>query len=223
VRPARLCVSASGDDQPGGRAVRLFISGSDSGFTYVKDNQAKTYSLDVTHGVDCYYVEPELHQTWMGTLGSGLLLWKNGVVTHIRVRDGLYDNRIYSILRDDRANFWMASSKGIFRVSEKELQDFVDGKARYLTSIPFTTGQLHFECRSGVQPAAWRTRDGRRRIGRRRVIGLVERAAAEPAQSGAQCGYLGSPFELRREGSIEAGPRDVATDHKATRDPPPGT
>jgi anti-sigma regulatory factor (Ser/Thr protein kinase) len=77
------------------------------------------------------------------------------------VRDGLYDNRIYSILRDDHANFWMASSKGIFRVSEKELQDFADGKARYLTSLPFTTGQLHFECRSGVQPAAWRTRDGR--------------------------------------------------------------
>jgi ligand-binding sensor domain-containing protein len=145
----------------GGRAVRLFISGSDSGFTYVKDNQAKTYSLDVTHMVDCYYVEPERHQAWMGTLGSGLLLWKNGAVTHIRVRDGLYDNRIYSILRDDRANFWLASSKGIFRVSEKDLQDFVDGKARYLTSIPFTTGQLHFECRAGVQPAAWRTRDGR--------------------------------------------------------------
>jgi ligand-binding sensor domain-containing protein/signal transduction histidine kinase len=145
----------------GGRAVRLFISGIDSGFTYVKGNQAKTYSLDVTHVVDCYYVEPERHQAWMGTLGSGLLLWKNGVVTHIRVRDGLYDNRIYSILRDDRANFWLASSKGIFRVGEKELQDFVDGKARYLTSIPFTTGQLHFECRSGVQPAAWRTGDGR--------------------------------------------------------------
>jgi len=145
----------------GGRAVRLFISGIDSGFTYVKGNQAKTYSLDVTHVVDCYYVEPEKHQAWMGTLGSGLLLWKNGVVTHIRVRDGLYDNRIYSILRDDRANFWLASSKGVFRVSEKELQDFVDGKARYLTSIPFTTGQLHFECTSGVQPAAWRTADGR--------------------------------------------------------------
>ncbi|HEY6988063.1 MAG TPA: two-component regulator propeller domain-containing protein, partial [Bryobacteraceae bacterium] len=145
----------------GGRAVRLFISGIDSGFTYVKGNQAKTYSLDVTHVVDCYYVEPEKHQAWMGTLGSGLLLWKNGVVTHIRVRDGLYDNRIYSILRDDRANFWLASSKGIFRVSEKELQGFVDGKARYLTSIPFTTGQLHFECTSGVQPAAWRTADGR--------------------------------------------------------------
>ena len=144
----------------GGRSVRLFISGVDSGFTYVKGDQAKTYSLDVTHVVDCYYVEPEKHQAWMGTLGSGLLLWKNGVVTHIRVRDGLYDNRIYSILRDDRANFWLASSKGIFRVSEKELQDFVDGKARYLTSIPFTTGQLHFECTSGVQPAAWRTSDG---------------------------------------------------------------
>ncbi len=97
----------------------------------------------------------------MGTLGSGLLRWQNATLAHIRVKDGLYDNRIYSILKDDKSNFWMASSKGIFRVSEKELDDFADGKIRSVTSIPFSTGQLRFECQSGVQPAACRTRDGR--------------------------------------------------------------
>ena len=145
----------------GGRSVRLFVSTDAPGFSYLKDNTAKSYSLDVMHPVDSYYLEPDQHEAWLGTLGSGLLRWKNGTVTHIRVKDGLYDNRIYSILRDDAANFWMASSKGIFRVSEKELQGFADGKIRYITSIPFSTGQLRFECRSGVQPAACRTRDGR--------------------------------------------------------------
>jgi signal transduction histidine kinase len=98
---------------------------------------------------------------WMGTLGSGLVRWRNGAVARMHVKDGLYDNRIYQLLRDDRANIWMASSKGIFRIAESELNAFADGKVRSVTSIPFTTGQLRFECRSGVQPAAWRTRDGR--------------------------------------------------------------
>jgi signal transduction histidine kinase len=55
----------------------------------------------------------------------------------------------------------LACRKGIFRVSEKELEDFAAGKVHTVTSIPFSTGQLRFECRSGVQPAAWRTHDGR--------------------------------------------------------------
>src|SRR3954464_12970296 len=79
----------------------------------------------------------------------------------IRVANGLYDNRIYGIVADDRANFWMASSKGIFRVAQKELDDFADGKIPSVTSVPFSTGQLRFECQSGVQPAVTRTRDGR--------------------------------------------------------------
>jgi signal transduction histidine kinase len=97
----------------------------------------------------------------MGTLGSGLLRWQNESIARVHVKDGLYDNRIYQILNDDRGNFWMASSKGIFRVARSELDALADGKIRSVTSMPFSTGQLRFECRSGVQPAACRTHDGR--------------------------------------------------------------
>jgi ligand-binding sensor domain-containing protein/signal transduction histidine kinase len=145
----------------GGHNVRLFVSSDESGFFYVKDKTAASYPLEISHAVDCYLIATDRREAWLGTLGSGLLRWKNGTVTHIRVKDGLYDNRIYSILKDDESNFWMASSKGIFRVSEADLQAFADGKINYVNSIPFTTGQLRFECRAGVQPAACRTRDGR--------------------------------------------------------------
>ncbi len=87
--------------------------------------------------------------------------WKDNAISHVYVKDGLYDNRIYSILEDNSSNLWLASSKGIFRLSEAELEDFADGRRRTVTSLPFTTGQLRFECRAGVQPAASRTRDGR--------------------------------------------------------------
>ncbi len=145
----------------GGHTVRLFVSTDASGFYFLQNNRWASNSLDVTRSVDCYLLDHERHSAWMGTLGSGLLRWRNGAFTHVRVKDGLYDNRIYSILRDDSANFWMASSKGIFRVSQKELDDFADGRIHSVTSIPFSTGQLRFECQSGVQPAAYRTHDGR--------------------------------------------------------------
>ncbi len=145
----------------GGQTVRLFVSTDSSGFYAMRNDRWTSYSPDVIRSVDCYFLDHLRHSAWMGTLGSGLLRWHNGAFTHVHVKDGLYDNRIYSIVRDDKSNFWMASSKGIFRVSQKELDDFADGKIRSVTSIPFSTGQLRFECQSGVQPAACRTRDGR--------------------------------------------------------------
>ena len=56
-------------------------------------------------------------------------------------------------------------------MSEKDLEDFSAGRIRTVTSIPFTTGQLRFECQSDVQPAAIRTRDGR--LGSPPLVDLV--------------------------------------------------
>ena len=145
----------------GGHTASLFISTEEPGFYTLRNGIVKSYPADANRPVDTYYLDAIKHEAWMGTLGSGLLRWKNGEFSHVRIKDGLYDNRIYGIVRDDHANFWLASSKGIFRVSQAELDDFVDGKATFVTSIPFSTGQLRFECQSGVQPAVARTRDGR--------------------------------------------------------------
>jgi signal transduction histidine kinase len=97
----------------------------------------------------------------MATLGSGLIRLKGGNLSHVRVKDGLFDDKIYAILPDDHENFWFASSKGIFRTSRKDLENFAEGRSRRVGSLPFTTGQVRFECQSGVDPAAWRTHDGR--------------------------------------------------------------
>ena len=145
----------------GGHTASLFISTEEPGFYTLRNGAIKSYPTDANRSVDCYYLDSAKHEAWMGTLGSGLLRWRGGEFVHVRLKDGLYDNRIFGIVRDDQANFWLASSKGIFRVSQSELDDFADGKIRAVTSIPFSTGQLRFECQSGVQPAVARTRDGR--------------------------------------------------------------
>ncbi len=145
----------------GGHTVPLFASLEGAGLYLSRADRLTPYPLETTHAIDCFFLDHLNHTIWMGTLGSGLLRWKNDSVTHIFVKDGLYDNRIYSILEDDKSNLWLASSKGIFRVSRYELEEFAEGKTKRVTSFPFTTGQLRFECRAGVQPAACRTRDGR--------------------------------------------------------------
>lgn len=164
VRPAQF---ASLDAEPivalgGGRTTRLFVSTASGRLYTLRKNEVSSYTPpDPTRAIASYYADHEHHTLWMGTLGSGLIRWKNGVLTHIRTKDGLFDDQIYAILPDNHANFWFASSKGIFRVSIAELNDLVDGKRKNVTSLPFSTGQLRFECQPGVQPAAYRTHDGR--------------------------------------------------------------
>ena len=145
----------------GARTTPLFASFETPSLYVLRDGELSLYPLETTHAVDCFFMDRLNRTIWMGTLGSGLLRWKDGHIARVYVKDGLYDNRIYSILQDGKSNLWLASSKGIFRLSLQQLNEFSDGRRKTVTSLPFTTGQLRFECRSGVQPAACRTRDGR--------------------------------------------------------------
>ena len=99
-------VHVSTSSLPGGivslnaaRSVRLFISTDAAGFSFLRDGKETVYSLDITHPVVSSYIDVDRKEAWLGTNGSGLLHWKNGAITHMRVKDGLFDNRIYSILR----------------------------------------------------------------------------------------------------------------------------
>ncbi len=144
-----------------GNTIRVFASTDGPALYALRDNTFTPHALGVTRPVDCFFLDHVHRTAWMGTLGAGLLRWQNENIARVRMKDGLYDNRIYNILDDGRGNFWIASSKGIFRVSQSGLDAFADAKTRSVTSVPFSTGQLRFECRSGVQPAACRTHDGR--------------------------------------------------------------
>jgi signal transduction histidine kinase/ligand-binding sensor domain-containing protein len=146
----------------GARAMRLFVSTEPGSLYYLDKDRFVDYGpREALRPVSAYYVDHKDHALWMGTLGTGLLRWRDGKLTAFRVKDGLYDDLIYSILPDDSSNFWIASSKGIFRVSREQLDAFAAGTITRFASIPFTTGQLRFECQSGVDPAAWKTKDGR--------------------------------------------------------------
>lgn len=112
--------------------------------------------------VDAFYEDKD-GLLWMGTLGGGLRLMEGEKVTRYAMRDGLYDDDIYGIVCDDQDRLWMACSKGIFYVSRSDLRKFAKGKISSFISTPFspTDALRTIECKSGVQPGAWRMKDGR--------------------------------------------------------------
>ncbi|MGA2879438.1 MAG: two-component regulator propeller domain-containing protein [Bryobacteraceae bacterium] len=115
---------------------------------------------------DALYRDQDGH-VWIGGIGSGLHLLNarqdGGKQVDLTVKDGLFDDEIYGIAADDQDRLWLASSKGIFSVNRRELLQFAAGQIRMVASTPFSPldGLQTVECKPGVQPVAWRMRDGR--------------------------------------------------------------
>ena len=99
---------------------------------------------------------------WIGTQ-DGLNRLKDGKITPYTTREGLFDDLTFQILEDDKENLWMSCNKGIYRVSKKELNDFAEGLIRSVTYVPYGTadGMKSRECDGGVQPAGWKSHDGK--------------------------------------------------------------
>ncbi|HZS45943.1 MAG TPA: two-component regulator propeller domain-containing protein [Blastocatellia bacterium] len=100
---------------------------------------------------------------WVGTYDGGLTRIKNGKLSPITTKDGLYNNGVFQILEDDRDYFWFSCNLGIYRVSKQQLNDFADGKVKFITSVAYGShdGLNNIECNGGTQPAGIKARDGR--------------------------------------------------------------
>lgn len=100
---------------------------------------------------------------WVGTYDGGMARLKDGKFTRYATEQGLFNNGVFQILEDARANFWMSSNRGIFRVSRAQLEELAEGRRASLTSIGYskTDGMLNVECNGGRWPAGLKTRDGK--------------------------------------------------------------
>jgi signal transduction histidine kinase/ligand-binding sensor domain-containing protein/CheY-like chemotaxis protein len=100
---------------------------------------------------------------WIGTRDRGLNRLQAGKLTVYSQSIGLAYDVIYSIVEDDNHNLWMSSNQGIFRVSKNELNEFARGQLRSINATPYgaVDGMPNESCSSMVQPAAWKSRNGR--------------------------------------------------------------
>ena len=64
---------------------------------------------------------------WAG-LPTGMARLKNNQIRNITRANGLFDDFVFAIVPDDLGYFWVDSVRGIFRVSQQNLNDFCDGK-----------------------------------------------------------------------------------------------
>jgi ligand-binding sensor domain-containing protein/two-component sensor histidine kinase len=111
--------------------------------------------------VNVIYLDPD-GLVWLGTDTFGLGLVDGEEVTRYTTREGLFDNTIYGIVRDDADRMWMSCSKGVYFVPRIELRKLAIGDLRRVTSTPYipTDGQRVIEGRAGVGPGAWTMGDG---------------------------------------------------------------
>ena len=163
-------IAAIDEDQEG----RVYLATDRDGLYVYQNGAARELLQDGAsiREVDALYSDPD-GRLWIGTEGGGLRLLDHGLhgqnpgdqgkMTTFLIRDGMFDNEIYGITRDEQDHLWMACSKGLFSVSREDLLKFADGKLKKITSSPHspTDAQRTIECRSGVQPGSVRTRDGR--------------------------------------------------------------
>jgi signal transduction histidine kinase/CheY-like chemotaxis protein/ligand-binding sensor domain-containing protein len=143
--------------------------GTDAGLSLFRDGKFTNFDLQEASpegpgmGSVSVIYEDNDHVVWVGTYGGGLKRFKDGVFTSITMRQGLYDDTIWSILEDDHGNVWMSSNRGIFRVKKSELIAVAEGQLARVTSQSYgvADGMESSECNGGSQYSGWKTRDGR--------------------------------------------------------------
>lgn len=108
--------------------------------------------------------EGRAHALWIGTAGNGLFRYKAGKFTRFTVKDGLFDDSIWSILDDNSGYLWMSSNLGIVRMKKDQLDALADHQASSVSYEHFGTadGMLSVECNGdGYSPSGWKTSNGK--------------------------------------------------------------
>jgi signal transduction histidine kinase/ligand-binding sensor domain-containing protein len=150
-------ITTINEDQQG----NLWI-GTEDGLNKFTDGKFTTYTLENgPFHITSIYRDGE-GSLWITTRGSGLVRFKDGELSSLTTKEGLFDNVLTTVLEDGRGNLWLGSFRGIFRVRKDELDDVAHGKIQAVTSIVYgkADGLLNVECNSD-QPSGWKSRDGR--------------------------------------------------------------
>lgn len=138
--------------------------GTTTGVSRFQDGTFRTFREPegLSYAVRALKADPD-GTLWIGTSGGGLFRLRDGRLSAVTARQGLYDDVAFAILDDAAGNLWMSCNRGIFRVARHELEEFFAGKRAAVTCAAYgeADGMKSAECNGGFQPSAWRGRDGR--------------------------------------------------------------
>ncbi|NCS88366.1 MAG: hypothetical protein AUK34_12500 [Ignavibacteria bacterium CG2_30_36_16] len=85
---------------------------------------------------------------WLTALEGGIIRIKNSRVDNLKLEDGLHSNIIFNIIPDSSGNFWFPTQNGIFTLSKKNIELFLNGKNKFLNSLVYgvSDGMLTENC-----------------------------------------------------------------------------
>ena len=147
----------------------VWVATLGSGLVRIRDGRARAYGF----GNGLVNLEAlTLHEDGAGTLwagfdGGGLCRFDaaRSAFQCYEPKDGLFDARVLQVLSDGRGNLWLGSNQGFVRM---RLADFDRYDARAIPLLRYEAlgtrradGLRDAEANGGLQPTAFRARDGR--------------------------------------------------------------
>lgn len=139
--------------------------GTSSGLARVDGRVVRRVMIDAKpHGddVDALHADPD-GTLWMGTIHAGLQRLRAGRLAVVGSSQGLPGDSGLSVVDDGIGRLWISAAEGIFGLARADLEAAAEGRVARLTAVTITEadGLRDRECSGGVQPSAWRGRDGR--------------------------------------------------------------
>ena len=143
----------------------VWIGTYNGGLNVITDDKVIPFTVEdglSNESVLSIYVDNE-NVLWVGTYGGGLNRIEDGLVTVYSMKQGLFNDNVVHIMEDDSGHLWMSCNRGLFRVSKAELNAYARGEQDRVTSFVFdkSDGLKSQEFNGGVQPAGWKSKDGR--------------------------------------------------------------
>ena len=85
------------------------------------------------------YCDPQ-GTLWIASNDEGLIRYKNGIFTPFKSTGGFANHLIYRILEDHQQNLWLSSEGGIFSVSRRRLNWYMNGGIDFIDWHHFQEG-----------------------------------------------------------------------------------
>lgn len=99
---------------------------------------------------------------WVSTQSKGTFIKLENDIVELNESNGFYSNTVHDIVQDDSGSFWFSTNKGIFTVTENDLNEFLSGKKDRISIKVFREedGMKAGECNGGSQPSILKASDG---------------------------------------------------------------
>jgi signal transduction histidine kinase/ligand-binding sensor domain-containing protein len=125
---------------------------------------------------------------WIGYAGAGLGVLRDGKYARITTTQGLPENYVSQIVSDGYGWLWMGGNRGLFRVAERDVDDWLDGAVDRIRPFVYGRGEGLSSVQASFDsfPGALRSRSGQLWIPLRKGLAVIRPSAvaqkAEPAR-----------------------------------------